>query len=59
MTAKSTAKIYDNNGKCVINVKTDIVKDSTFPFDLPKGGLEVDVEIKGNKLIFSKKKKSA
>lgn len=56
MVAKAKVKIYEVQGRHTLNLPSDLVKDSTFPF---KSKEELVARIDGDRLIVEKPKRSS
>jgi hypothetical protein len=53
MVNKATVKIYEHKSRHSINLPSNFVKDSTFPFDIKE---ELIARIEGDKIIIERKK---
>ena len=53
MVNKATVKIYAHKSRHSINLPSNFVKDSTFPFDIKE---ELIARIEGDKIIIERKK---
>jgi len=54
MVAIAKAKVYKTDNRHYLYLPTDLIRDSTFPFDLLKDKLEIRIE--GDRLVIAKKK---
>jgi len=54
MTGQATVKIYAVKSRHTINLPSDFVRDSAFPFNI---GEELTARIEGNAVIIEKKLK--
>jgi hypothetical protein len=53
MVNKATVKVYEHNNRHSINLPSDFVKDSAFPFKIKE---ELEARIDGERIIIEKKR---
>jgi hypothetical protein len=53
MVNKATVKVYVHNNRHTINLPSDFVKDSAFPFEIKE---ELEARIEGERIIIEKKR---